>query len=96
MRRSCSAERNKMGVSQAFVSSFNVLGELNKYREMEWENRLTHEKMIDLNLLTWWKEHVRAFPVLSIIARDLLTPPASTVASESACIGGRVLEEKEE
>ena len=48
--------------------------------------------MIDLNLLTWWKEHVRAFPVLSIMTRDLLTPPASTFASESAfSIGRRVL-----
>ena len=51
--------------------------------------------MVDLNLSTWWKEHVRDFPVLSIMARDLLTPPASTVASESAfSIGRRVLEKR--
>ena len=87
--------KKQKGISQAFVSSSNVLGELNKYRETEWESRLTHEEIIDLNLLTWWKEHVRAFPVLSIMARDLLTLPTSTVASESAFnIGGRVLEER--
>lgn len=39
--------------------------------------------------------HQRNFPVLSIMARDLLTPPASTVASESAfSAGNRVLTEK--
>ena len=51
--------------------------------------------MIDLNLLTLWIEHVKAFPVLSIIARDLLTSQTSTVVSESAfSIGGRVLKER--
>ena len=89
------SRKKQKGISQSFVSSSNILSELNKYRETEWESRLTNEEMMDLNLLTWWKEHVRAFPVLSIMARDLLTPPASTVASESAfSIGGRVLEER--
>ena len=45
---------------------------------------ITNEEMTILNLLLWWKEHVRAFPILSIMARDLLTPPTSTVASKSA------------
>jgi hypothetical protein len=48
-----------------------------------WEN---------FDTLSWWKEQKKQYPVLSIMARDILTPPASTVASESAfSAGGRVL-----
>ena len=31
-----------------------------------------------------WKSHESTFPLLSKMARDLLTPPMSTVASESS------------
>ena len=84
--------KKQKGISQTYVSDSNILGELNKYRETKWESRLTNEKMTDLNLLTWWKEHEH---ILSIMARDLLTPPTSIVASESAfSASGRVLEER--
>ena len=34
------------------------------------------------DLLAWWKSFENKFPVLFVIARDILTIPASTVASE--------------
>ena len=44
------------------------------------------------DILSWWKSQEPNYHVLSIMARDLLTPPASTVASESAFnTGGRML-----
>jgi len=89
------ARKKQKGV--AFVNDSNILGELNKYKEIEWDSRFTAEKIDNLNILTSWKEHARAFLVLSIMARDLLTPSTSTVASESAfSIGGKVLEGKKE
>ena len=39
--------------------------------------------MKHFDILKWWKSHESTFPVLSKMARDLLTPPVSTVASES-------------
>jgi len=36
------------------------------------------------NLLGWWKDKEKYFPVLSRMARDILSIQASTVASESA------------
>ncbi|XP_020963271.1 uncharacterized protein LOC110264953 [Arachis ipaensis] len=55
------------------------------------------EKPVDpssFDILTWWKvsSNNYKYPILSQIARDILTMPVSTVASESAfSTGGRVL-----
>jgi hypothetical protein len=44
-------------------------------------------------VLLWWKTHQEVYPVLSILARDVLAIQASTVASESAfSAGGRVID----
>ncbi|XP_077252669.1 zinc finger BED domain-containing protein RICESLEEPER 2-like [Tasmannia lanceolata] len=46
----------------------------------------------NFDILRWWSFHSAQFPVLSVMARDLLSIPVSTVASESAfSTGGRVL-----
>ena len=45
------------------------------------------------DILRWWKMNADRFPILSILARDVLAVPISTVASESTfSIGGRVLD----
>ena len=45
------------------------------------------------DVLRWWKLNSERFPVLSLMARDVLAVPISTVASESAfSTGGRVLD----
>lgn len=47
------------------------------------------------NILSWWHDHKRTYPVLSILAKDILTVPVSTISSESAfSLCGRVLEER--
>ena len=43
----------------------------------------------DLDILQWWKGSSVRFPVLSLMARDILAIPISTVASESAFSTGR-------
>ena len=49
----------------------------------------------DFNILQWWQEHKRTFPVLSILARDVLSVPVSTVSSESAfSLAGRIIEDR--
>jgi hAT family C-terminal dimerisation region len=45
-------------------------------------------------VLEWWKVNCVKFPILSQLARDILSIPISMVASESAfSAGGRVLDD---
>jgi len=49
----------------------------------------------DFNILNWWHEHKLSYPVLSILARDVMTVPVLTISSESAfSMTGRIIEER--
>ncbi|XP_026378706.1 zinc finger BED domain-containing protein RICESLEEPER 2-like [Papaver somniferum] len=79
-----------LGVSSSNVAGTRALNDLEKYLQAT-----TVDNVDDFDILGWWRLNGINFPVVQIMARDLLTPPASTVASEStfsAC--GRVLDEK--
>ncbi|KAL9236751.1 hypothetical protein vseg_011385 [Gypsophila vaccaria] len=46
----------------------------------------------NFDILIWWKTNGSTYPILQMIARDILSIPSSSVASESAfSTGGRVL-----
>jgi hypothetical protein len=38
----------------------------------------------NFNILNWWHEHKLSYHVLSILARDVIYVPVSTISSESA------------
>jgi len=42
-----------------------------------------------INVLSWWKKNADAYPTLSLMARDFLAIPVSTVSSESAFSAAR-------
>ncbi|XP_040374613.1 zinc finger BED domain-containing protein RICESLEEPER 2-like [Rosa chinensis] len=70
-------------------SSSSMKTELSKYLD---EVRL--ERKQELDVLSWWKMEQIRYPILFHLARDVLTIPISTIASESAfSIGGRVLDQ---
>ena len=49
---------------------------------------------VELDVLEFWKGNQFRYPELSCMARDILSIPISTVASESAfSVGGRVLDQ---
>lgn len=64
--------------------------ELDKYLNEDCED---DDEKLKFDILLWWKVNSVRFPILSIMARDVLAVPISTVASESAfSTGGRVLD----
>ncbi|XP_056168614.1 zinc finger BED domain-containing protein RICESLEEPER 2-like [Syzygium oleosum] len=61
--------------------------ELDQYLEEKNEN------ILDLDLLMWWKTSGSKYKILSLMARDVLSIPVTTVASESTfSTSGRVLD----
>ncbi|XP_071914526.1 zinc finger BED domain-containing protein DAYSLEEPER-like [Coffea arabica] len=54
------------------------------------ENRFPAKE--DLDVLQFWKENRNRYPVISLMAQDILSIPITTVASESAfSVGGRII-----
>ena len=49
----------------------------------------------DFDLILWWRDHKLTYPILSIMARDIMSVHVSTVSSESCfSLTGRILEER--
>jgi hypothetical protein len=39
----------------------------------------------------WWQDHKRSYPILSILDKDIMSLPASTISSKSAfSLSGRM------
>ncbi|XVF19339.1 hypothetical protein REPUB_Repub11eG0102200 [Reevesia pubescens] len=93
-----------MKYEKATFSNSNVVSSSNQDRAKELDENL--KSQLDLYLsesrmeitttpfdvLTYWKDKYSRYPELANMARDILSIPITTVASESAfSIGGRVL-----
>jgi hypothetical protein len=82
--------------SQSSTTNWNPIAELNHYLDHNFEatdGELANGK--DVNLLLWWKNSARIFPVLCHFARDVLLVPVSTVSSEETfSMVGRIIEER--
>ncbi|KAF7144177.1 hypothetical protein RHSIM_Rhsim05G0117900 [Rhododendron simsii] len=64
---------------QKKTKTVHVKSELDRYLK---EEQLP--KCDDFDILAWWKSNGLKYPVLQVIARDMLTVPVSIVASESS------------
>ncbi|KAK1408332.1 hypothetical protein QVD17_40009 [Tagetes erecta] len=58
--------------------------ELGRYSGTDYTSTMSADDIESFDILAWWKGRETEFPVLSIMARDLLSSQASTVALESA------------
>ena len=74
------------------TSSPNNTTDIDRHLSVE---TIPFEDNEDFEILEWWKKQQIKYPVLSIIARDILTVLVSTVASKAAfSIGERVVSKK--
>ncbi|CAL5342091.1 hypothetical protein CsSME_00026599 [Camellia sinensis var. sinensis] len=66
----------------------SITSDLDKYLEEP-----VFPRNYDFNILNWWKVHMPRYPILSMIARDVLGIPLSTLGPEMAfSTRGRVLD----
>ena len=50
---------------------------------------------VDFDLLLWWRDHKLTYPILSIMARDIMSVSISTVCLESCfSLTGKIIEER--
>ncbi|GJR89238.1 zinc finger BED domain-containing protein RICESLEEPER 2-like protein [Tanacetum coccineum] len=69
--------RDKMKTSS---TSTSTISELDKYLGESVEE---FDSNVKFDILAWWKVNIPRFPIVSLMARDLLAIPVSTVAFES-------------
>ena len=89
----CIEETSASALLQAATSGASLASasELSAYLDSDTVNQYDD----DFNILQWWHEHKLSYPVLSILARDVMTVPVSTISSESAfSMTGRIIEER--
>ncbi|XP_038898440.1 zinc finger BED domain-containing protein RICESLEEPER 1-like [Benincasa hispida] len=66
----------------------SLISDLDKYLEEP-----VFPRNCDFNILNWWKVHTPRYPILSMMARDVIGTPMSSIAPELAfSTGGRVLD----
>jgi len=75
-------------------TSVAVVNELVKYLKDELHVTTENSLGLPFDLLDWWKTNSSKYPIMSLMAREVLAIPVSSVASESAfSTGDRILDQ---
>ncbi|PWA55622.1 hypothetical protein CTI12_AA426370 [Artemisia annua] len=64
------------------ITSDDAKSELDRYLTEDIEDDKEYFQSEDFSVLDWWKKRSKTFPILSLVARDILAMPISTVALE--------------
>ena len=83
-----------VGPSPAYASTLSsfasTASELSVY--LDSDNVTAYED--DFDILLWWHDHKLTYPILSIMARDIMSVPVSTISLESCfSLTRRIIEE---
>ena len=82
-------------ISASSTTTSTTHSELTKYLDTDFSLLDSTTNTEDFKILDWWRLQSTNFPVLSRLARDILTIHVSTVSSESAfSTAGRIIEDR--
>lgn len=89
---SSSASASSSSTQTHASPTFSGGGELAKYLNSD---LVPHDDDDEFDILRWWHDKKTTYPVLSILARDVISVPVSTVSSESAfSMCGRIIDDR--
>ena len=66
------------------------MSDLLKYLDTDYLSYLSHDEIKNFDIMKWWKSHESTFPVLSKMARDLLSLDLSNKPLSQRKIGPRL------
>jgi hypothetical protein len=73
------------------ISGSCTVSELSSYLDSDSLNQYDES----FNVLNWWQDHKRTYHILSVLAKDSMIIPVSTISSESAfSLSGRLLDDR--
>jgi hypothetical protein len=85
------------GAASVSSSSFRpspascTVSELSSYLDSDSLNQYDES----FSVFNWWQDHKRTYPILSVLAKDIMTIPVSTISSESAfSLSSRLLDDR--
>ncbi|XP_057540730.1 zinc finger BED domain-containing protein DAYSLEEPER-like [Amaranthus tricolor] len=85
----------RVGSGNASLAAFSSYENSSSQGRTQLDDYLGEHKLdplSDLDVLGWWKDNAKRFPQVASMARDLLSIPITTVASESSfSLGSRIL-----
>jgi hypothetical protein len=90
---------NRIFYGAASVPSFSsrpspascTISELSSYLDSDSLNQYDES----FSVLNWWQDHKRTYPILSVLTKDIITIPVSTISSESAfSLSGILLDDR--
>ncbi|XP_057528076.1 zinc finger BED domain-containing protein DAYSLEEPER-like [Amaranthus tricolor] len=85
----------RVGSGNASLTAFSSYENSSSQGRTQLDDYLGEHKLdplSDLDVLGWWKDNAKRFPQVASMARDLLSIPITTVASESSfSLGSRIL-----
>ena len=65
------------------TNQINITNKIDEFEQYLADPLVSYSYLESFDILTWWKENALRYPSVSLMARDILAIPVTSVASEA-------------